>query len=394
MAAKKRKITLQEIIIVAAVALLAAGFIIYSVLSSSSAAVDSTAQEISEVFNSSSSFKSAVNALGDENILPEEEGYYYVWFDDKKEVEKISYDDMTFVSGYVYGENSCCITIYCDGEYGKIVGYSKYLNYDILSVNVVFSTGSFSPLSENIELDFVKYYLTEKCGSCAFISGGKALCVKGGEIAEDDEAYKKSELYVIDTLSSSVITLIESFTRLKKAVVYDAGSYIVEDGCIFASRYSTLVYAFPFAESVVCKDGTFSVAEGALVNADNLKEITVPLSGGNLYSLMGENVKNLEKVTFTSCVLAADDLFFGCENLTSVSFKSGFKRFEKGFFDGLELTEIFFGADTEYVYFDFSEGSAAVYVPYETELEGNISSAEYKIIQIDGVKYKAFGGDK
>jgi len=402
---KKFKITVQEIVIIVAVLLLAAGFIIYSVFRSRlSSAVDENVEKINSAFEENSSFKSAVSALNSEHLLPDEDGYYYVWFKDKNATETVAYADMNFVSGYVYGENSCCITVYSNGYYGQIVGYSSALSYDILAINVVFSTGTFSPQSENIELDFAKSYLAEKYAGCAFISGGKALCVKDGALTDDEAAYTKSKLYVIDSLSSitaeskgsdeekEVVSLLSSFTSLTSATVYDSGNYIVEDGCVFTANRSVLKYVFPFAEKVVCPDSVFSIASGALINAKSVTELTIPCEGENIYSLMGGYAKGVKEITFTSCVLSAENLFFGCENLESITLSSGFTRIEEGFFSGASPKEIFFGADTKYVYFDLPQG-CRVSVPFGCELSGSISSADYKATQINGAPYKIFGGD-
>lgn len=401
---KKFKLTVQEIVVIIAVALVAAGFIVYSVIRHNlSAAEDAITDEnittINDAFNGASSFKEAVSSLGDENLLPDDDGYYYVWFEDEGSAETIAYDDMSFVSGYVYGGNSCCITVYSDENeaYGKIVGYSSALNYDILAINVVYSTGVFDPLSSDLELDFAKYYLEEKYSDCAFISGGEALCVKDGEMTEDEAAYGKAKLYVIDSLSATtsdgdeVVTLLSSFTVLKEAVIYDSGKYTEEDGCIFNSNYSVLVYVFPFAEKVVCPDTVSAVKDGALTNARSVTSLTIPCAGDSLYTLMGSYAANLKSVTFTSLVYPADDLFYACENLKSITFLSGFSSFEEGFFDGAKPEEIFFGSDTSYIYFDLNDG-VTVYAPFTAELGGSISSAPYTVSGVDGVPYKIFGG--
>lgn len=403
---KKFKITVQEIVIIIAVALVAAGFIVYSIIRHNiSAAEDAVTDEnittINEAFEGSSSFKEAVSSLGDENLLPDEDGYYYVRFDDEETTEKIAYEDMTFVSGYVYGENSCCITVYSGEAYGKIVGYSSSLSYDILAINVALSTGVFTPLSSDIELDFAKYYLEEKYSDCAFILNGEALCVKDGEITADEAAYNKAKLYVIDCLSAATVdgddgkkeavTLLSSFTSLEEAVIYDGGEYVEEDGCVFKSNYSALVYVFPFAEKVVCHDTVSAISDGALLNARSVTSLTIPCVGDSLYTLMGDYAANLKSVKFTSLVYLVEDLFYGCAKLESIAFISGFSRFESGFFDGATPKEIFFGSDTSYVYLDLWDGLTA-YVPFNAGLQGNISSAGYTVSDIDGVPYKIFGG--
>lgn len=402
---KKFKITVQEIVIIIAVALVAAGFIVYSILRSKlSAAEDEITDEnitaINSAFSGASSFKEAVSALGTENLLPDEDDYYYVWFDDEGAAEKIAYSDMTFVSGYVYGENSCCITVYSDGSYGEIVGYSAALNYDILAINVAFSTGAFTPLSSDVELDFAKYYLTQKYSDCAFILGGEVLCVVDGEITADGAAYTKAKLYVIDTLSAltvdgddgkeEAVTLLSSFTVLEEAVIYDGGKYVEEDGAVFNSNYSALIYAFPFAEKVVCPDTVSAVADGALINARSVTELTIPCAGDSLYTLMGDYAANLKSVTFTSLVYPVDDLFYGCKNLNEVIFSSGFSSFGEGFFDGATPEKIFFGGDTAYIYLDIWEG-LTVYAPFNAALGGNIASSSFAVKEINGVSYKIFG---
>lgn len=394
MSEKKRKITVQEIVIIIILLLVAAGFIIYSAVTSSSDDDDSSASDIEKAFEGSSSFKEAVSALGSENLLPDDDGYYYVWFESDGEVEEVAYDDMTFVSGYVYGENSCCITVYSDEKYGKIVGYSKTLGYDILKINVAYSTGAFSTSCENIEADFAKYYLREKYPDCAFISDGKLKCVEAGEIAESDSALTKTKLYVTDTLTSSVISVIATCTSIEEAVIYDCGTYIFENGCIFSAKYAYLEYVFPYVEEATCPEATFGISATALTNAKNLTSLTIPCCGYSLNTLMGAYAANLKSVTFTSCVLEAEELFYGCSSLEDITFLSGFTDFEDGYFSGAAPLYITFEADTEYVYLDiYSMGCKEVKLPSSCKVEGEISRAEYTLTDVAGVQYKVYRGN-
>lgn len=382
----------MAIIVLAAVAL-----VIYSVIKNSASSEDDevsyTTDDIVAAFTNSSSFKEAVSSLGSENVLPDDDGYYYVWFEDDESVETVAYDDMNFVSGYVYGENSCCITVYADKKYGRIVGYDSALGYDILEINVISATGSYTPSCEGIEADFAAQYLLERYGDCAFISGGKLLCVRSGELQEADGATTKSKLYVIDTLTSDVISLISSCAAVDKVVIYDCGDYIYEGGCIFAAGYSSLAYVFPFVTEVSCPAATSSVLEGAFANADKVTEIAIPCCGRSLYSIMGGYSANLKSVSFTSLVLEADDLLLGFTSIESLSFGSGFTSFEKGYFDGLNLKNLSFGADVTYLYLDLEEGDGAVVrVPFSCVLEGSIAQAEYSVETEDGIKYKVFKG--
>jgi len=393
MAAKKRRITVQEIVIVIILLLAAAGFIIYSALTTSSDE-DSSLSDIKKAFNGSS-FKEAISSLGSENLLPETDGNYYVWFEgdgSEGEVKEVAYSDMTFVSGYVYGENSCCITVYSDGEYGKIVGYSKTLGYDILKINVASSTATFSTSCENIEADFAKYYLFQKYSDCAFISGGKLMCVTSGEIAQSDNALTKSKLYVADKLTASAISLIATCPNVEEVTIYDSGTYIFENGCIFSANYAYLEYVFPFVTDATCPESTLGVSQSALINAKNLTSLTIPCCGYSLHSLMGAYAANLKSVTFTSCVLGADDMFYGCSAIENITFLSGFARFEKGYFAGATPINITFGYDTEYVYLDFlTIGCKRIKVPYSCALEGEIASAEYSLESENGINYKVYG---
>ena len=125
--------------------------------------------------------------------------------------------------------------------------------------------------------------------------------------------------------SLTSITIPDSVTSIGEEAFYNTAWYnALPDGDVYAGKvYYKYKGTMPENTSIVIKDGTKSIADGALKNFTGLTSITIPDSVTSIGDYAFEFCKSLTSITIPDSVTSIGKVaFFNCTSLTSITVDS------------------------------------------------------------------------